>query len=134
MDGIVGGGIMALVEGFSKIPSCSTEGRSLMSMDVSAYRSILQKIQSPSSLSQRSQPYRDVQYVDTFIKMFYFPHGDAMAWMEENCGKYHYSHLLALIMATATNAGEAKKSIQKLNVLYGSSAGEKGNDAKMIRL
>ena len=101
-----------------------------MSMDVSAYRSIGEKLKHSSS---SHQPYRDVQYVDTFIKMFYFPHEDAMSWMEENSGKYHYSHLLALIMATATSAGEAKKSIQKLNGLH-STEGQPSKDAKTVRL
>jgi hypothetical protein len=73
---------MTFLEGFSKVSSCSTEGRALMSMDVAAYSSDM----SPRSLSERfssdskvsippyGQPYRNATYVDTYIKMFYFPH------------------------------------------------------------
>jgi hypothetical protein len=81
-DGMVGGCYMTFLEGFSKVSLCSTEGRALMSMDVAAYSSGV----SPRSLSEKfasdlkvtipsnGQPYRNATYVDTYIKMFYFPH------------------------------------------------------------
>lgn len=73
---------MAFLEGFSKVACCSTEGRSLMSMDVAAFssemssRSIREKLSSELAVAVPSniRPYRNAGYVDTYIKMFYFPH------------------------------------------------------------
>jgi hypothetical protein len=81
-EGIVGGCYMTFLEGFSKVPICSTEGRSLMSMDVAAYcsemspRSLSERLASDSKVSMppNGKPYGNATYVDTYIKMFYFPH------------------------------------------------------------
>ena len=90
-ENLIGGGYMVLLDGFSKVPYCSTEGRALMSMDVRSYRSgvsarsiasrieELQDLPSSSSssccypLPNNIQPYRNMAYVDTYIKIFYFP-------------------------------------------------------------
>ena len=74
---------MVLLDGFSKVPYCSTEGRALMSMDVASFRSGT----SPRSVAERLEedyasscplpeditPYRTMAYVDTYIKIFYLP-------------------------------------------------------------
>lgn len=73
---------MTLLEGFSKVPFCSTEGRSLMSMDVAAFssemgsRSLRERFSSDPKIMvpQNSTPYQNAAYVDTYIKMYYFPH------------------------------------------------------------
>lgn len=84
-DDLLGGGYTVLMDGFSKIPYCSTEGRALMSMDVTSYRSgtssrsIAERLRDhdPSSkscpLPPETNPYRNMSYVDTYIKIFYFP-------------------------------------------------------------
>ena len=82
-DNLVGGGYMVLLDGFSKVPYCSTEGRALMSMDVASYRSgisarsIANRLEDNQHLScplpTDIQPYRTTAYVDTYIKIFYFP-------------------------------------------------------------
>ena len=71
---------MVLLDGFSKVPYCSTEGRALMSMDVASYRSgtsprsIAERIEDNNSpLPSDIRPYRTMAYVDTYIKIFYFP-------------------------------------------------------------
>jgi hypothetical protein len=84
-ENLLGGGYMVLLDGFSKVPYCSTEGRALMSMDVASYRSGT----SPRSIAERLEDddnpscscplpkdirsYRTMAYVDTYIKIFYFP-------------------------------------------------------------
>jgi len=72
---------LAMMEGFSRITYCSTEGRSLMSMDLAGLASGM----SPSNVSERLEDHASVDkppsvvlargrtYVDTFIKIFYFP-------------------------------------------------------------
>ena len=82
-ENLVGGGYMILIDGFSKVPYCSTEGRALMSMDVASYRSEtsarsianrLRENQHPSCpLPAVIEPYRSAAYVDTYVKIFYFP-------------------------------------------------------------
>lgn len=60
---LVESGFLALLEGFAKVYDCSTEGRALMSMDLASFSTAL-----PSS-----KPTRGMQYVDMYIKVFYFP-------------------------------------------------------------
>ena len=80
-ENLVGAGYMVLLDGFSKVPYCSTEGRSLMSMDVATYnagvsaRSIASRLddQPQCPLPNNIQPYRTMSYVNTYIKLFYFP-------------------------------------------------------------
>ena len=80
-ENLVGAGYMVLLDGFSKVPYCSTEGRSLMSMDVATYnagvsaRSIASRLddQPRCPLPTNIQPYRTMSYVNTYIKLFYFP-------------------------------------------------------------
>ena len=72
---IVEGGFLSLLEGFSRVPHCSTEGRSLMSMDLASFASrvycldIEKSIHPPPPVS----PKRGMRYVDMYIKVFYFP-------------------------------------------------------------
>lgn len=62
-NSIVESGFLALLEGFAKVYDCSTEGRALMSIDLASFSTAL-----PSS-----KPKRGMQYVDMYIKVFYFP-------------------------------------------------------------
>jgi hypothetical protein len=80
---LVSAGYAALLDGFSRVPFCSTEGRALMSMDLASFssgvspRSVLDRMeeQSLSSLPppQNAGGTRGMGYVDTFIKVFYYP-------------------------------------------------------------
>jgi hypothetical protein len=80
-ENLVRGGYMALVDGFSKIPFCSTEGRSLMSMDLASFtsgispRSVQEALEAHSSCISPPHviPLRGMAYVDTYIKVFYYP-------------------------------------------------------------
>jgi hypothetical protein len=87
-ENLVGAGYMSILDGFSKISSCSTEGRSLMSMDVSAYNngiradSVLARLDDVTAgkaselqrgVPKNIQPYRNFVDVSTYIKIFYFP-------------------------------------------------------------
>ena len=78
-------GYLALLEGFAKIHNCSTEGRALMSIDLASFSSNINKraiterfietfgkkkdfVPPPSITNMRG-----MQYVDMYIKVFYFP-------------------------------------------------------------
>jgi hypothetical protein len=79
---LVGGGYMVLLDAFAKVPFCSTEGRSLMSMDLASYASgtrfgsIASKLEGypkTALVFPDFRSYRNMAYVDTYIKLFYFP-------------------------------------------------------------
>lgn len=74
---------------------------------------------------------RGMAYVDTYIKIFYFPPLDAYNWIEENYAKYQRAHTVALIAGAVFASGDrhvsaAKKVIQKVKALY-----EVGGNAKV---
>lgn len=75
------GGFLSLLEGFSRVPYCSTEGRSLMSMDLAAFAdgidaaSIIHRLDLDKLVSAPPlvAPGRGMRYVDMYIKVFYYP-------------------------------------------------------------
>ena len=97
------GGFLALLEGFSKVYDCSTEGRALMSMDLASYSSSISKramkdrLKDNTKLPPTPATNRGMQYVDIYVKVFYFPADDVMKWIKENRNHYHLSHLLTLV-------------------------------------
>jgi len=107
-ENLVGGGYMVLLDGFSKVPYCSTEGRSLMSMDVATYnsgvsvRSIASRLENQPQprcpLPNNIHPYRNMSYVNTYIKLFYYPPNDALEWIRSNFMRYHPHHVVALVI------------------------------------
>jgi hypothetical protein len=78
---MVEGGYLSLLEGFSRVPFCSTEGRSLMSMDLSSFEngirteSIMERVNFDSSIVPPTPVIveRGKEYVDAYVKVFYFP-------------------------------------------------------------
>lgn len=118
-DQLVRSAFMLLLEGFSKVGKCSTEGRSLMSMDLATLshglipRSVQEEVEdeypmiSPPPPACREEMMR---YVDTFIKVFYFPNEDIINWIKENAGDYHLDHSLSLVTSKA--AGSKDKAFQ----------------------
>lgn len=75
------GGFLSLLEGYSRVPYCSTEGRSLMSMDLAAFAdgidaaSIIHRLEADvlASAPPRVTPKRGMRYVDIYVKVFYYP-------------------------------------------------------------
>jgi len=75
-------GFLSLLEGFSRVPYCSTEGRSLMSMDLAAFSdgidaaSIIHRLEADELVGGTPplvSPERGMRYVDMYIKVFYYP-------------------------------------------------------------
>jgi len=69
---------------------------------------------------------RGMRYVDTFIKVFYFPPLDAYNWIEENYMSYQRQHAIALIAGATFASGDrhataAKRVIVKVKALYNTS-------------
>lgn len=78
---VVEGGFASLLDGFSRIPYCSTEGRALMSMDLASFSSSTRASEVRRRLKGHAMSHdpptvssiRGMAYVDTYIKVFYFP-------------------------------------------------------------
>jgi hypothetical protein len=92
----------ALVDGFSGVHRCSTEGRALMSMDLQVFQASFDKIHC-------AQPLRGSAYVDSYIKAWYFDNQDLQAWIVQNEENYHKGHLDALVRAHKTKTSANSK-------------------------
>eukprot|EP00980_Cylindrotheca_fusiformis_P011399 scaffold2642_cov120-Cylindrotheca_fusiformis.AAC.8 len=138
-ENMVEGCYTALLDGFARVPFCSTEGRSLMSMDLASLtagmqpESVLQRLvdQAKTNPPPKVTISKGMAYVDTYIKVFYFPPLDAFHWIEENYAHYQRNHTVALIAGASFSSGDrhvaaAKKVISKVQALY-----EVGDKAKV---
>lgn len=102
-------GFLTLLEGFSKIYHCSTEGRALMSIDLASYssgiskRAMKDRLEDSTRLPPPPATNRGMQYVDMYVKVFYFPANDMLEWISENRSHYHLNHLLTLVSFGAHN-------------------------------
>ena len=118
---------LCLLEGFARIPFCSTEGRALMTLDLASFaagvgpRAIADKLGHGSLVAAPAQMNleRGRAYVDKYVKAFYLPFDDAMAWIRSNYKEYKLNHALALVAGTAN--GPVCPEVARLEVtqLYG---------------
>eukprot|EP00550_Attheya_septentrionalis_P001917 CAMPEP_0198287380 /NCGR_PEP_ID=MMETSP1449-20131203/6221_1 /TAXON_ID=420275 /ORGANISM="Attheya septentrionalis, Strain CCMP2084" /LENGTH=1679 /DNA_ID=CAMNT_0043985327 /DNA_START=160 /DNA_END=5199 /DNA_ORIENTATION=- len=106
---ILSSAYLSLMEGFSRVLQCSTEGRALMSIDLATLasgissRSILERLEgSHSDFVLERPPSVDLPsgklYVDTYVKVFYYPEEDAMRWIIDNHESYQQNHSIGLII------------------------------------
>jgi hypothetical protein len=104
---------VSFVEGFSRITSCSTEGRSLMSLDTACLAANLSRknVQERCShvvLADLPPETRmgdfNRTHVESYIKAYYLPVNDAMQWITANAPMFHMNHSIALIVAVALSS------------------------------
>jgi succinate dehydrogenase flavin-adding protein (antitoxin of CptAB toxin-antitoxin module) len=146
---IVEGGYLSLLEGFSRIPYCSTEGRSLMSMDLASFSSGIDRLNTEESTRPPPQvsPKRGMRYVDMYIRVFYYPEEvshnftaainwsvdsytadahsldqDMMKWIVSNYREYQLNHSLALLTSGASENTNVQKLTKSVQLLYTESA------------
>jgi len=116
---MIDGAYLTLLEGFSRIPCCSTEGRALMSIDLASFAAGT----DPAAVMERLDYNNDCDkpptvdreryiFVDTYIKLYYYPKKDVMAWIIENHERYHLNHCLTL----AANAyrGDGSATVEQI--------------------
>ena len=96
---------LTLLEGFSRVMYCSTEGRALMALDLASLSSNLRS----DSVCERLEyfdlplsppsvcPKYGMQYVDLYIKVFYYPQDDILSWISDNCQHYRFHHMVSLL-------------------------------------
>jgi hypothetical protein len=102
---IVTGVYLSLLEGFARVPFCSTEGRALMTLDLASFSvgidgaSIAERLEGQAlpSTPPKVNPDRGMRYVDTYIKVFYYPKEDIARWIDDNFTNYRLNHSLALV-------------------------------------
>lgn len=127
-SGLLTAAYSSMLEGFSRISFCSTEGRALMTLDVASFCSGVTPQAVKERLDRRylsAKPVRNppvlskgMAYVDTYIKVFYYPDKDALEWIRKNYNRYRPNHILALRIAT--NQGDASRLWkEELADLYG---------------
>jgi hypothetical protein len=128
---IVSCSFLSLLDGFSKIVICSMEGRALMSMDLATYyagcnpSAVENRIQGIFRSSPEPPPSisasEKMQYVDAYVKAFYFPEKDLIAWIESNKDEYHLRHMIGLLSCAAAGSGWKERRdalIAKVEALY----------------
>lgn len=130
-EDMISGGFLSLLEGFSKVPFCSTEGRALMSMDLASFAAGVnptavlehldfdEKCYAPPIV----EPRHGMSYVDTYIKVFYYPEEDVMQWIRQNYQRYHLNHCLklasnAFLTADASNGITADVALEAVKNIY----------------
>jgi len=133
---LVSGAYLSLLEGFARVPFCSTEGRALMTLDLACFSTGIASASVTEKLEERAlvasppplvEPERSDRYVDTYIKVFYYPPEDALAWIEENFSDYHLGHSVALVTATAGHSDRSlSEMVDRVMQLYG----KVGEDAR----
>jgi hypothetical protein len=127
-ENLLSAAYLSLLEGFARVPFCSTEGRALMALDLASLRSgtspsaIMDQLEGQSLMAQEPPPV-DVDHwmthVDMYIKVFYFPVEDALTWIKLNCEQYHLNHLIALIVAVAgPGANETSSLVESVKTYY----------------
>jgi Protein of unknown function C-terminus (DUF2451) len=124
---LVAVGYLTFLEGFARVPLCSTEGRSAMSLDIAAFAAgvsptaIMDNINLDSVLKPppTATIVRGRQYVESYIKVSYFPLDDMMDWISQNFTNYQINHCLSL----ARGKKDFLKQVEKLyNDYYKSMA------------
>mmetsp|Transcript_29057 Transcript_29057/g.66544 ORF Transcript_29057/g.66544 Transcript_29057/m.66544 type:complete len:282 (-) Transcript_29057:1707-2552(-) len=140
---LIDGAYHILLEAFSKIIQCSTEGRALMSMDHAAFVSsilpkcvmdeIIKRVSSSSELrienhsvdqyvsASRVVPRMGRQYVDQYISAFYFDEQDVIKWIAVNQGEYRLRHAVSLIICgigARTRRQRVQQIVGQIEAMY----------------
>ena len=97
---------LTLVDSYAKAKKCTTEGRGLMTLDLSALRSGLEKLSGLKPL-----PYWD--HVLSYVNAFYLPESELLAWVASHP---HYN-LGALQSVAECGCGAAKAKKDRMALL-----------------
>lgn len=118
----------AMLDGFARVPVCSTEGRALMTLDLASLSAgltpavVLERLQERALLALSPPsvlPSRSKSDVEKYIKVFYFPREDISRWIHEHWKDYQLNHSIALITASST-VGETDSAslVQEVKDIY----------------
>lgn len=91
-----------LLEGFSRVKKCSSEGRAMMTMDLFAVHEGLNNV-------HLCRPPRGKHYIDNYLRAFYISEDELLQWVQENWQSYAYRHVLGLLTQTLSTMLANKK-------------------------
>ena len=57
------------------------------------------------------EPLFNMRYVDTYVKVFYYPKDDVMNWVAENYPNYKLNHVLALVIAASAGMEHCQSGV-----------------------
>lgn len=115
-----------VLEGFSRVKKCATEGRASMTMDLSALHTGLDGIHV-------CKPPRGKQYVDNFVKASYLSEDELVHWVEQNWQNYAYRHLHSLLTnSSVMKKKRLKEAIAILDSYYDQASREENSLSDML--
>ncbi|XP_052801392.1 syndetin-like [Mya arenaria] len=91
------------VEGYANAKKCSIEGRALMQLDFQQYLKNIEKLVD-------LRPIPDREYVEGYIKAYYFPENQLEIWLPEH-REYSFKQLTSLVNAVDHLNRKAKQKL-----------------------
>jgi len=119
---LVSAGYYALLEGFARVPSCSTEGRASMAIDVASYTACV----SPAGIqdllgSNIEVPAVDssevVHEVDVYIRAYYFPPDEMFSWIMTHFCDFTEMQMKALLTTSSQLRADDPDAIDRLHAV-----------------
>ena len=120
--GIANAAYQSMLEGFSRVPFCSTEGRALMALDLASFTAGISRMSLVELLENHNltadapscSVHHLMRVVDTYIKVFYYPHEEIVRWINENYEDYKMTCSMALVVSEDTSDSFPKQKVQQL--------------------
>lgn len=103
-----------MLEGYSRVRKCSSEGRAMMNMDLFALHEGLNAV-------HLCRPPRGKHYIDAYLRAFYLSEDDLLTWVQENWQAYAYRHVHGLLSQTLSSMLANKKfkdAVVVIDALY----------------
>eukprot|EP01034_Spumella_vulgaris_P021596 gene21596-27634_t len=91
-----------LLDGYSRVRKCSSEGRAAMTMDVFAVHEGLNR-------THLCRPPRGKHHLDSYLHMSFLSDEDMMSWIAENWQSFAYRHIAGMVAQTMTSVLSSKK-------------------------
>ncbi|KAL7563342.1 hypothetical protein ACA910_014186 [Epithemia clementina (nom. ined.)] len=131
LETIISVGYLCMLEGFSRVAFCSTEGRALMALDLAsfsagvlgeAFTKRLETMHINTTIREVSN-LDEMKRVDTYIKVFYYPQDEVVKWVKEHFRDYNMNHAMALVANFFYSSGSEEtlpNLLQEIKKLYDS--------------
>jgi hypothetical protein len=103
-----------VLEGYSRVRKCSSEGRAAMTKNVYALHDGL-------NLIHLCRPPRGKHYLDNYLRSCYLIEDEIMNWIRENYQSYAYRHvhsLLSQTMSSMLNSKKLRDAVAVVDELY----------------
>ena len=91
-----------LLEGYSRVKKCSSEGRAAMTMDVFALHEGLNSV-------HLCRPPRGKHHVDGYLRMSFLSEEEMLRFVGENYQSFAYRHIAGMLTQTLTSVMNSKK-------------------------